>query len=159
MAKTFRRVVTGHDENGTAIVVSDAEATHLLERDSRPGVRLTNFWISDGTPAEYDGPEDTCTGEFVLHPPANGSVLMGMSFGNLTQKASCDAARRASMTYRSTNESANSIGLPPVNDQTTIPGFRPSVDPPSPPPTCSTSRRRVATLTSTARDTPTTSRT
>ncbi|MEM9107815.1 MAG: cupin domain-containing protein [Pseudomonadota bacterium] len=81
MAKTFRRVVTGHDENGTAMVVSDADATHLLERESRPGVRLTNFWISDGTPAEYDGPEDTCTGDFVLHPPANGSVFRCVEFG------------------------------------------------------------------------------
>jgi len=81
MAKTFRRIVTGHDKNGTAIVVSDAEASHLLERDTRPGVRLTNFWISNGTPAEYDGPEDTCIGDFVLHPPANGSVFRCVEFG------------------------------------------------------------------------------
>lgn len=81
MAKTFRRVVTGHDENGTAIVVSDADATHFLERESRPGVRLTNFWISDGTPAEYDASEDTCTGDFALHPPANGSVFRCVEFG------------------------------------------------------------------------------
>ena len=81
MAKTFRRGVTGHDKNGIAIVVSDGEATHLLERDTRPGVRLTNFWISDGTPAEYDGPEDTCTGDFVLHPPTNGSVFRCVEFG------------------------------------------------------------------------------
>ena len=81
MARTFRRVVTGHDENGAAVVISDADATHLLERENRPGVRLTNFWISDGTPAEYDGAEETCTGDFVLHPPGGGSVFRCVEFG------------------------------------------------------------------------------
>lgn len=81
MANTFRRVVTGHDENGVAVVVSDADATHILERENRPGVRLTNFWISDGTPAEYDGPEETCDGNFVLHPPSGGSVFRCVEFG------------------------------------------------------------------------------
>lgn len=81
MAKTFRRVVTGHDENGVAVVVSDADAAHILERENRPGVRLTNFWISNGTPAEYDGAEETCTGDFILHPPGGGSVFRCVEFG------------------------------------------------------------------------------
>ncbi|MEX3009908.1 cupin domain-containing protein [Hoeflea sp. TYP-13] len=81
MAKTFRRVVTGHDENGVAVVVSDQDATHLLQRPNRPGVTLTNFWISDGTPAEYDAAEETCEGDFVLHPPKGGSVFRCVEFG------------------------------------------------------------------------------
>lgn len=80
MAKTFRRVITGHDENGVAVVVSDEPATQILQRPSRPGVTLTNFWISDGTPAEYDGAEETCTGDFILHPPRNGSVFRCVEF-------------------------------------------------------------------------------
>ncbi|MBX2885463.1 MAG: cupin domain-containing protein [Granulosicoccus sp.] len=80
MARTFRRVVTGHDANGKAIVVSDSPATQYLERPNRPGVRLTNFWIERGSPAEYDGPEDTCTGEFVLHPPPLGSTFRCVEF-------------------------------------------------------------------------------
>lgn len=80
MPRTFRRVVTGHDANGKAIVVSDSMASQYLERPSRPGVRLTNFWIERGTPAEYDGPEDTCTGEFVLHPPPGGSTFRCVEF-------------------------------------------------------------------------------
>ncbi len=80
MAKSFRRVVTGHDENGVAVVVSDETATQILQRESRPGVTLTNFWISDDTPAEYDGPEETCTGDFILHPPRNGSVFRCVEF-------------------------------------------------------------------------------
>ncbi len=80
MAREFRRVVTGHDENGRAVVISDAVAKQFLERPSRPGVRLTNFWIERGSPAEYDGPTETCTGDFVLHPPPLGSTFRCVEF-------------------------------------------------------------------------------
>ncbi len=39
----YRRVVTGHNAEGTAIIESDEAATQILERPNRPGVRLTNF--------------------------------------------------------------------------------------------------------------------
>ena len=68
MAREFRRVVTGHDENGVAIIESDGIATHRLQRDNRPGVTLTNFWLSDGTPAEYDGATETCDGPVHFAP-------------------------------------------------------------------------------------------
>lgn len=80
MARSFRRVVTGHDDMGVAIVESDEIATQVLQRPNRPGVTLTNFWLSDGTPAEYDGPTETCTGPFILHPPENGSVFRCVEF-------------------------------------------------------------------------------
>lgn len=78
--REFRRVVTGHDENGKSVVVSDQTATQYLERPNRPGVRLTNFWIERGSPAEYDGPAETCTGDFVLHPPHLGSTFRCVEF-------------------------------------------------------------------------------
>lgn len=78
--REFRRVVTGHDANGKAVVVQDSVATQYLERPNRPGVRLTNFWMTDSTPAEYAGPEETCTGDFVLHPPKNGTVFRCVEF-------------------------------------------------------------------------------
>jgi len=53
--------------DGKVIVVEDSTATQYLERPNRPGVRLTNFWIERGSPAEYDGLEETCMGDFVLH--------------------------------------------------------------------------------------------
>ena len=66
MHRSYRRVVTGHDKNGAAIIESDQVATQTLERPNRPGVRLTNFWITDQTPAEYDGPTETCLGPLPL---------------------------------------------------------------------------------------------
>jgi mannose-6-phosphate isomerase-like protein (cupin superfamily) len=80
MTTGIRRVVTGHDENGHAVCVSDGAATNILQRDNRPGVTLTNLWKCDTTPAEYDGSEETVDGLFVLHPPAGGSVFRVVEF-------------------------------------------------------------------------------
>jgi mannose-6-phosphate isomerase-like protein (cupin superfamily) len=78
--REFRRVVTGHDVTGKAIIESDQTAAQFLERPNRPGVRLTNFWLSNGTPAEYDGATETCEGPFILHPPQHGSVFRCVEF-------------------------------------------------------------------------------
>ncbi len=80
MARSFRRVVTGHDNKGVAIIESDEAATQILQRPNRPGVTLTNFWLSDGTPTEYDGEVETCTGPLILQPPENGSVFRCVEF-------------------------------------------------------------------------------
>jgi len=80
MAKKFRRIVTGHDEHGVAGIESDKEADHILQRPNRPGVTLTNFWLSQGSPAEYDGATETCEGAFVLQPPEQGSAFRCVEF-------------------------------------------------------------------------------
>ncbi len=79
-AKSIRRVVTGHDTDGKAIVVSDQTATCILERPNRPGVTLTNLWQTDQTPAPIHGPEETVDGPLILQPPANGSVCRIVEF-------------------------------------------------------------------------------
>ena len=80
MARTIRRVVTGHDENGRAVCVSDDTGSNILQRPSRPGVTITNLWKCETSPAEYDGEEETVGGPFVLHPPEGGSVFRIIEF-------------------------------------------------------------------------------
>jgi mannose-6-phosphate isomerase-like protein (cupin superfamily) len=80
MATSIRRVVTGHDENGRAICVSDSQASDILQRPNRPGVTLTNLWKCETTPAEYDGDEETLGGPFILHPPKEGSIFRVVEF-------------------------------------------------------------------------------
>lgn len=75
----IRRVVTGHDSNGKAIVVHDATATNILERPNRPGVALTNLWQSFESP-RFDGPEETVADALVLHPPKGGTVFRIVQF-------------------------------------------------------------------------------
>ena len=75
-----RRVVTGHDGNGKAIVVSDGDVTNIVRPAHRPGVAIHNVWRLDGAPAEVFGPEETTTGTIGLLPPANGSVFRVIEF-------------------------------------------------------------------------------
>ena len=78
--KKFRRVVTGLDAQGKAIVVSDESASNVLHRESRPGVALTNLWEIDDNKQSFKGFKDTVDGSFVLHPPKKGSVFRVIQF-------------------------------------------------------------------------------
>ena len=80
MARSIRRVVTGHDENGVAVVQSDETATCILSRPNRPGVTLTNLWMNEKTPAIMDRKDDPVTGPLILHPPDNGAVFRIVQF-------------------------------------------------------------------------------
>ena len=84
MHQNYRRVVTGHDKNGSAIIESDQIATQILERPNRPGVRLTNFWMTDQTPAEYVFCSKSCQrplGKIPMSPrSANSSIPQFISF-------------------------------------------------------------------------------
>ena len=51
MSNAVRRVVTGHDKNGKAIVVSDAPAPFVHTTELRPGYSATDIWRTGDTPA------------------------------------------------------------------------------------------------------------
>lgn len=72
MAPNIRRVVTGHDRNGKAIVVSDGVMTNW--RSPRPGSAGCVFWTNDRTPADNSGEQDASLADpKTCHP--NGAVL------------------------------------------------------------------------------------
>ena len=56
MAQQFRRVVTGHDPTGRAIVKIDEIAKNLVS--SRPGATSCVVWTTEGFPADNTGEED-----------------------------------------------------------------------------------------------------
>ena len=56
MALQFRRVVTGHDASGRAIVKIDEIAKNLAS--SRPGATSSVVWTSEGFPVDNTGDED-----------------------------------------------------------------------------------------------------
>jgi quercetin dioxygenase-like cupin family protein len=51
-----RRVITGHDASGKAIVTIDEVAKHAFT--GRPGATGINVWTTEGFPATNDGAED-----------------------------------------------------------------------------------------------------
>jgi mannose-6-phosphate isomerase-like protein (cupin superfamily) len=74
MLKPIRRVVTGHDENGKAVVVSDGPAPNVVTSEHRPGGR-TNIWRTTSMPACYGGDRDEAAEDvkFTLEPVSGGT--------------------------------------------------------------------------------------
>ena len=56
MALRFRRVVTGHDETGRAVVKIDEISQNLVS--SRPGATASVVWTTQGFPVDNTGNED-----------------------------------------------------------------------------------------------------
>ena len=56
MALKVRRVITGHDANGRAVVKIDEVAKHVVQ--GRPGAMVCNVWTTDTSPANNDGDAD-----------------------------------------------------------------------------------------------------
>ena len=56
MALQVRRVITGHDANGKAIVKIDEVSKNLAS--GRPGATACNIWTTEGFPANNDGAAD-----------------------------------------------------------------------------------------------------
>jgi len=76
MTKSFRRVVTGHDENGNATVVSDGPAPFVHINKINPEWYSTDIWRTHEVPAPIDaGFHETTDGARRQEPTQNGTVL------------------------------------------------------------------------------------
>jgi quercetin dioxygenase-like cupin family protein len=56
MALQVRRVITGHDANGRAIVKIDEVSKNVVS--TRPGASANVIWTTEGFPANNDGQDD-----------------------------------------------------------------------------------------------------
>ena len=75
MLREIRRIVTGHDEKGRSVILSDGPSPHVLALPGRPDFALTNLWVTDTTPASNDGSADAAARKVVLEPPAGGTIF------------------------------------------------------------------------------------
>lgn len=73
MAKTFRRIVTGHNAQGKSIFVSDGQSPAAFNRAG--GTTISDYWVTTATPADNSGNADGAPKSFELHPPHGGSVF------------------------------------------------------------------------------------
>jgi quercetin dioxygenase-like cupin family protein len=79
MSLTVRRVVTGHDENGRAIVSIDESVKSVAQ--TRPGAEAAVIWTSEGFPVDNDGSADGSARNIGIATLANGTVFRVVSFG------------------------------------------------------------------------------
>jgi hypothetical protein len=69
----IRRVVTGHSEEGKAIVSSDEPVHTVVELAAIPGTLFHEVWSTSGTPAPIDNGPDPTIGPLLLAPPRHGT--------------------------------------------------------------------------------------
>jgi quercetin dioxygenase-like cupin family protein len=79
MSLTVRRVVTGHDENGRAIVSIDETFKNVVQ--TRPGAHAAVIWTSEGFPVDNDESADTSGRKIGISTIHNGTVFRVVSFG------------------------------------------------------------------------------
>jgi mannose-6-phosphate isomerase-like protein (cupin superfamily) len=73
MSAGVRRVVTGHDKDGRAIIESDGLTPVVFEIPQRPGYSAAEVWLTDSMPAPIDQPGEPTLGPRRLEPPPNGT--------------------------------------------------------------------------------------
>jgi len=79
MSLTIRRVVTGHDKNGRAIVSIDENVKNVAQ--TRPGAEAAVIWTSEGFPVDNDGSADGSARNIGTATLDNGTVFRVVSFG------------------------------------------------------------------------------
>ena len=75
----IRRVVTGHDETGKAVVIFDGDAANVKNPTS--GIESTLFWVNEATPADNSGSPDTGNMDVAIAPGPGGAIFRVVEFG------------------------------------------------------------------------------
>ena len=71
----MRRVVTGHDEQGRAVVLFDGESPHTFVLERAGGLTLTEIWETRSSPADNAGSADAADHERRIEPVVSGTVF------------------------------------------------------------------------------------
>ena len=79
MSAKIRRVVTGHDANGTAIIARYGIAENVRVRAAN-GLTSTLLWVEVTTPGDNTGDIDGADREIGVAPPDGGSVFRIVEF-------------------------------------------------------------------------------
>lgn len=74
----IRRIVTGHDASGKAIVIHDGATPNKTVRDT--GVVSQVMWVTDETPARMVGDRDNADRKIGIPPGPMGSVFRFVDF-------------------------------------------------------------------------------
>jgi len=91
MAQPTRRVVTGHDAKGRAVVLIDGAAPNAKLRKAT-GLVSTLLWVTDESPAEVSGNADRAAREIGVAPPPGGSVFRVVDFPSAADFGAVDNA-------------------------------------------------------------------
>jgi len=91
MVRPTRRVVTGHDASGKAVVLIDGAAPNAKLRKAT-GLTSTLLWVTDESPAELSGDTDKADREIGVAPPPRGSIFRVVDFPPAAEFGAVDSA-------------------------------------------------------------------
>lgn len=95
MTKSVRRVVTGHDRNGRAIVTMDGPTPVTFSNPLRPGYLWSQVWMTDASPAPIDDGPDPTDRPARIEPAPQGSVIRVIEFPPETPELIATARQHA----------------------------------------------------------------
>lgn len=72
---SFKRVVTGHDDRGRAIIVESGAPPQAFASRTLPGTVFHEIWKTHATPAPIDNGPDPTRQPLQLPPPPRGSAV------------------------------------------------------------------------------------
>ncbi|MGH1368110.1 MAG: cupin domain-containing protein [Maritimibacter sp.] len=76
VSKNVRRVVTGHDETGKAIVLNDGTPPTVIRPAHQPGLAFHELWHTDKSPAPITATEPEPTARYTETAPLpNGTII------------------------------------------------------------------------------------
>jgi mannose-6-phosphate isomerase-like protein (cupin superfamily) len=71
----IRRVVTGHDAHGDAVIATDGSLPTIVELAAIPGTVFHEVWNTAATPVSIDNGPDPAIGPLCLPPPTHGTRI------------------------------------------------------------------------------------
>lgn len=108
----IRRVVTGHDASGKAIVLEDGLAPAVRTNPHRPGHISVDLWNTRAAPIVVTAAEpDPTAGPKQLHPPPQGTVFRISEIGPETEATRNMSPDQAKAVFKAMgNENASTFG-------------------------------------------------
>jgi mannose-6-phosphate isomerase-like protein (cupin superfamily) len=104
-----RRVVTGHDAEGNAVVAMDGAAPNIRTVPNRPpGYWVTQIWMTDAAPAPIDNGADPTYRALRIEPKKNGTVIRVIEFppeAGFIEKIDAKTAQASFTAYGSASAS------------------------------------------------------
>ena len=112
MQGKIRRVITGHDEHGKAIVLEDGLAPAVRTNPHRPGHISVDLWKTSASPVVLSRAEpDPTAGPKQLHPLPRGTVFRISEIAPETEAIrNMDAAQAKAVFQAMGNEKASTFG-------------------------------------------------
>lgn len=112
MQGRIRRVVTGHDENGKAVVLEDGLAPAVRTNPLRPGHISVDLWKTTASPVIVRRSEpDPTAGPKQIHPPPRGTVFRISEIAPETEAIRSMSPEQSRAVFAAMgNESASTAG-------------------------------------------------